>query len=207
MQEIVLKKLYESDNDKDHFLYSEEAELALSTLVFGEKNIKNISSGYAPGYDVELANGKTVEIKIKSGRDLFIEFSQLSRAGERVDSGMALSKADYWLFVTLGGGGSYKHVGKLRLFKKSKLLSSIVRGLKYNPSLYYYHKYNSGTEADGVIIKPNALKEDVVGKDVLSHHWLGNLDAEVSSKGVADKYSLVNKFITRDWGENATLQI
>ena len=128
LKTVEIRSLFEDSGDKSHFKYSEEVELQLSKMVFGKSRIKEISEGYAPWWDFKLSNDKTIELKIQSSKDPYIEIQQ--RIGDTIkDSGFSLSKADYWLILNTGSIKTpvgWKKVMKIRIFSRTDIENSVT---------------------------------------------------------------------------------
>ena len=93
-------RLYKIDptDPKAHYRYSNLAEAAVATLL-GIRKIYQ-PDGYHPEYDfMDVATKKTYEVKFSLYDRFHLEFKQ-SDTG--YDSGIMLSKADYWVIIQPG---------------------------------------------------------------------------------------------------------
>jgi hypothetical protein len=118
-------------------------------------------NGYHPEYDFkDLDAGLTFEVKCQFRKLLQVEYrqSKADRAGVHRPSGIELSTADYWIFVSNefsnATGGA---IGKVRAFKRSVLLT-----------MYQHYKDAGGSDANSFTINP----WEGMGKQ---HIWLGDI--------------------------------
>lgn len=164
---IVEHSLLYTENPADpfaHYRYSNAVELALADLI-GITDVDQ-PSGYHPEYDFkDLATGFTFEVKCQFRKLLQVEYrqSKADRSGVHRPSGIELSTADYWIFVSSefsnATGGA---IGKVRAFKRSVLLT-----------MYQHYKDAGGSDANSFTINP----WEGLGKQ---HIWLGDIAATTS---------------------------
>ena len=164
---LVEHSLLYTENPADplaHYRYSNQVEAALAGLL-GMTNIDQPvgRNGYHPEYDFEdLDTGLTFEVKCQFRKLLQVEYrqSKADRSGVHRPSGIELSTADYWLFVSnefsSATGGA---IGKVRAFKRSVLLT-----------MYQHYKDAGGSVANSFSINP----WEGLGKQ---HSWLGDIAA------------------------------
>jgi hypothetical protein len=161
---IVEHSLLYTENPADpfaHYRYSNAAEIALATLI-GITDVDQ-PSGYHPEYDFkDLHTGKTFEVKCQFHKLLHVEYrqSKADMSGVRRPSGIELSTADYWIFVSNEfSNATGSAIGKVRAFKRSVLLT-----------MYQHFKDAGGSTANHFVINP----WEGMGKQ---HIWLGDIDA------------------------------
>lgn len=136
MREIIIRNLYESENNKDHYDYSHQVELEICKRIFRPNLFDEscISQGYAPEWDVKLKNGTKFEIKIQSSRKCYFETHQQRSDGTWVPSGLSLSEAEYWIMLNIGSNIisrnpiKYETVGKLRAISTSSIFENFKLG-------------------------------------------------------------------------------
>ena len=121
-KQIIIEHLRTGDKKYE---YSEWAERLIQEIVansFG-LDIGHQTTGFNSDYDFKL-NNTTIELKISGYDDLQIEYAR----DNDEPSGISVAKARVYMTLTPGWstyGGSFKHVGKLRIFKTYQLRECI----------------------------------------------------------------------------------
>jgi len=171
-----------------HFRYSNEVEAALAKLL-GMTNINQPvgRNGYHPEYDFQdLDTGLTFEVKCQFRKpDEYLRFIKVEykQSSNSRPSGIELSTADYWIFITRDTNAG-ADIGKVRAYKRETL-----------ETLYEYFK-------DGSIRgQYNYFHFDPWNGVGYQHIWLGDIAATVTpntfdlTKWVRKGYPLQSGFI------------
>ena len=137
--------------------YSEDAEYALCSLVYGEENIKKITNGYNADYDVLLTNGKKVEVKFTNSHNLFIEESYYNDT----PSGLSITEADVYLIVQKGTYRNGQEMGKIK-----EIPVQTLKNVKHLCRIESYEPYKYSTGSKGFILDKELGQND---------GWIGNI--------------------------------
>jgi len=150
------------------FDLTEAAERRITEMVFGNV-IDHVSGGRSPEYDVQLKNGKKIEVKFTNSNKIFIETSRY----DGTPSGLSLTEADYYLIVHTGFFN--RKIGKVKLIPTVRLKALDVAEICETKAYKPWKEGSPGSR--GFVIDRELGKAD---------GWQGN----ISFNEIADAFDL-----------------
>lgn len=160
-----------------------EGTLAEAAGPFFGSEFKDLTQGNNPAYDFTYKDGTKVEVKTSAGSSIYVEVGKI-REGEMYPSGLALTEADYHLFLRGGTptkkGPDQPNVYKLHIIKTGELRKQWAKAL---------------STKDGVINKNGTLsfKLDIFNID---DGLLGYFPSAEDGKSVELDITKFNKWLT-----------